>query len=185
MVKRSAGAVRPHAWQEYRLDSPAGAKGSRRSPDLRCDLSQDRRRWPACRPVGSSRSAGVRIRSSCARARNRIAASPTNSKPNGQKVHVIGGARLAGELDAKRAVNEGAMRRQPALRTIDRRYWRCASAAAGRKNNGIGSEGRVLAAAAGQFSPDDAGAISASRGRRVSRSYGGHSRRYQIHLARA
>ncbi len=49
------------------------------------------------------------IRSSSARARNRIAAIADELEANGQQVHVIGGARLAGELDAKRAINEGAI----------------------------------------------------------------------------
>ena len=50
-----------------------------------------------------------RIRSSCARGRNRIGGLADELEAGGQKVHVIGGARFAGELDAKRAVNEGAI----------------------------------------------------------------------------
>ena len=38
--------------------------------------------------------------------RTRLAAE---LEANGKRVHVIGGARLAGELDARRAIHEGAM----------------------------------------------------------------------------
>ena len=102
------GAVRPYAWQEHRLDSPAGAEGSRRSPDLRCDLSPDRRRWPARCAVGSHEVLPADTIIVCA-GQESDRGLADELEAGGQKVHVIGGARFAGELDAKRAVNEGAM----------------------------------------------------------------------------
>ena len=86
----------------------AGSGDARRRDAGRRQLRAHRRRT-ACmsRSASAARSCSRSTPSCCAPARSRCASWPTPLRPPGVTVHLIGGADVAAELDAKRAIDQG------------------------------------------------------------------------------
>ncbi len=95
--------------QDHRLGAPGRPEGQGSPPPRRCQLRAHRRRRAAHHARrGPHRPAGARRRHhrASAPARSRSTRSVPSSWPAGSRVHVIGGADVAAELDAKRAIRQ-------------------------------------------------------------------------------
>ena len=99
--------------QDIGLGPPGGAEAVRRRADQRCVVRTDRRAWPAphrrrrAAAARGRRRRGVRGTGVGARPCTTTSSRPTASGASSRTCHLIGGADLAAELDAKRAIAQG------------------------------------------------------------------------------
>ena len=109
LLQRKAGRLGRDAGQDHGVDPSHGAQASRRGHARRRQLPAHRRCGLAHLDASAGRNCWRSITSSSVPGQESVNGLAAELAASGKPVHVIGGALLAAELDAERAIREGVM----------------------------------------------------------------------------